>query len=57
VNPRPDPNSEEAGGSEYGNDTGFAEEATRQPDGSGTGPEPAGPGPDEAPTTPGEPPD
>ena len=26
---RPDPNSEEAAGTEYGNDTGFAAEATR----------------------------
>jgi len=53
--PRPDPDSERAGESEYGNDSGFAAEATEQ--------EPADPtlraGPDEpvAGSAPGEPPD
>jgi len=52
TDPRPDPGSERAGESEYGNDTGFAEPATGQP---------GSPGPDapatDAPDAPGEPPD
>ena len=54
--PRPDPDSERAGESEYGNDSGFAGAATEQ--------EPADPtlreGPDEpmaGSASPGEPPD
>jgi hypothetical protein len=55
VSPRPDPHSEEAGEPEYGNDTGFATEATREPDPAGTGsPDSRS---DQAPAAPGEPPD
>ena len=54
--PRPDPNSERAGESEYGNDSGFSGEATEQEPADPTlreGPDAPGAGSD----APGEPPD
>lgn len=52
TDPRPDPDSERAGESEYGNDTGFAEPAT----GPGSPPGEDAPPTDVA-AAPGEPPD
>jgi hypothetical protein len=57
TDPRPDPHSERAGETEYGNDTGFADAATRQPNDDEAATSTGTDGETDAPVAPGEPPD